>query len=114
MSGASSNTALGVVTDLTEVDVVVDAPGAAGNSVPVTYMSGPATTKIVFPENYASLAAMSICTVSRYTSADASLCQRIFQPYKANINWLHGCAKGGSARRLVSLGALTRRRACPL
>ncbi len=68
--------------------VATDAAGAAGNTVPVSYMSGAVTDKLIFPEVYTSLAAMSICTVSRYTVGPQ---QRIFQPFKANINWLHGC-----------------------
>jgi hypothetical protein len=69
------------------VNVDSDEPGEAGNRVPVTYISGPATSKIVFPEQYSTLTAMSICSVTRYTSTLAQFRQRIFQPYKANINW---------------------------
>jgi hypothetical protein len=77
-------------TKLTGIMVDNDAPGDAGNSVPITYISGAPTTKIVFPEVYTGLTAMSICTVSRYTSTLAQYRQRLWQPYNAQINWLHG------------------------
>ena len=83
-------------TKLTEVMVDVDAPGDAGNKVPVTYISGASTTKIIFPEVYTGLTAMSICTVSRYTSTLGQFRQRTFQPYKSSINWLHGQYSGYS------------------
>jgi hypothetical protein len=75
---------------LTAVNIDTDAPGDAGNKVPITYLSGASTTKIVFPEVYSSLTEMSICSVTRYTSTLAQFRQRIFQPYNAQINWLHG------------------------
>ena len=77
-------------TKLTGIMVDNDAPGDAGNSVPITYISGSPTTKIVFPEVYTGLTTMSICTVSRYTSTLAQYRQRLWQPYNAQINWLHG------------------------
>jgi hypothetical protein len=75
---------------ITGVDVMTDAPGTAGNSVAITYVSGPSTTKIIFPEAYSALTAMSICTITRYTSPLSQYRARIFQPFKADVNWLHG------------------------
>jgi hypothetical protein len=81
----------------TYVDVVVDAPGAAGNSVPITYLSGPYDTSIIFPEVYApDVNGFSICTVTRYTSALSYFRERIFQPYKLTVGWLHGHWNGYS------------------
>jgi hypothetical protein len=76
------------------VSLATDAPGAAGNTLPISYLSGVSTSKIVFPEVYSSLVQMSICTVTRYTSTLNRA--RIFQPFKANINWLHGHWSGYS------------------
>ena len=44
---------------------MTDAPGAAGNSLPITYLSGTSTSKVYFPETYGSLTAMSMCAVTR-------------------------------------------------
>jgi hypothetical protein len=71
-----------------------DAPGTAGNIVPITYLSGLSTAKLYFPEMYGNLIQMSICTVTRYTSTLNRM--RIFQPYKADVNWLHGHWSGYS------------------
>ena len=97
MSGYNAKTGVwksslpgGGSTTVTGVNVDTDTPGTAGNNVPITYISGPSTAKIVFPEVYSALIEMSICTVSRYTSTIAQYRQRIFQPYNAQINWLHG------------------------
>jgi hypothetical protein len=65
-----------------------DAPGTAGNHVPVAYLSGLSTAKLYFPESYGNLIQMSICSVTRYTSTLNRA--RILQPYKADVNWLHG------------------------
>jgi hypothetical protein len=70
--------------------VATDAPGTAGNTAPVTYLSGAYTNKVFFPEVYSALTEMSICTVSRYTSTIAAYRQRIFQPHLSSANWLHG------------------------
>jgi hypothetical protein len=64
-------------------------PGAAGNTVPISYVSGTSTSKIIFPEIYQGLNAMSICTVTRYTSPTLNRA-RIFQPFRSTANWLHG------------------------
>jgi hypothetical protein len=97
MSGYNSNTGVwsssiqgGGSTKLAGIMVDNDAPGDAGNSVPITYISGASTTSIIFPEVYSSLIEMSVCTVSRYTSTLAQYRQRLLQPYKSSANWLHG------------------------
>ena len=87
-SWASLVTANKTVTP-TNVVLATDAAGVAGNSVPVSYVSGISTDKIIFPEVYQQLEAMSICTVTRYTSATLNRA-RIFQPFKSTSNWLHG------------------------
>jgi hypothetical protein len=47
---------------LSAIDVVTDAPNAAGNSVPITYVSGPYDTSIIFPEARSlDIAALSAC-----------------------------------------------------
>lgn len=80
------------------VQVVTDAPGDAFNTVPVTYLSGPSTSKIYFPESYQSPAILqfSMCAITRYTSPLAQFRMRIFQPYKSASNWLHGQWSGYS------------------
>ena len=70
------------------VPLVTDAVGSASNTVPINYLSGSPADKVIFPETYGALTAMSICAVGRYTSTSARY--RIFQPYKSQANWLHG------------------------
>jgi hypothetical protein len=89
-------------TILSAVNVDTDAPSEAGNKVPITYISGASTTKIVFPEVYSALTEMSICTVTRYTSSLAQFRQRIFTSYNAQINWLHGHYSGYSGAALYN------------
>ncbi len=77
-------------TSVNQVDIETDAVGVAANSVPVTYISGPATTKIIFPEQYGNgdMLQFSICTVTRYTSALNR--NRIFQQHLGQLDFLHG------------------------
>ena len=84
------------------VVLALDAPGVAGNSAPVSYVSGLSTSKIIFPEVYSGLNAMSICTVTRYTSPTLNRA-RIFQPFRSTANWLHGQWSGYSGVACASL-----------
>jgi hypothetical protein len=102
------------------VAAATDAPGAAGNSLPVSYVSGTSASKIIFPEAYGALEAFSLCTVTRYTSTVNRY--RIFQPFRSPYNWLHGqwCvpqparmrAARGSARGCVRRAAARAAAAC--
>jgi hypothetical protein len=87
---------------VTQANIQLDPPGSAGNHVPVTYLAGPSTSKIVFPEVYGALTEMSICTVTRYTSNLPQFRQRIFTSYNAQINWLHGQYSGYSGAALYN------------
>ena len=60
-----------------------DSSGAAGNNLcPVTYLSGVQTSTISFPDSYSSGTAFTVCTVSRYPTANVQA--RIFQDATAN------------------------------
>jgi hypothetical protein len=95
-SGTWKSQLNGNTVALSNIDPVVDPPGTAGNSVPISYISGSMYTKVIFPEVYSGMSQMSICTVTRYTSNFAIFRQRIFQPYKSAANWLHGHWSGNS------------------
>jgi hypothetical protein len=71
-----------------------DAANAAGNTCPLTYVSGAATsqtayTSLVFPETYSSLTEFSMCTVTRYTGA---IFGRIIVTQSGS--WWHGQQNG--------------------
>ena len=95
-SGTWKSQLNGNTVALSLIDVVTDAPGVAGNSVPVTYVSGAYDTSIIFPEVYSGLTQMSICSVTRYTSAFGTYRARILQPFRSQNNWLHGQWNGQS------------------
>ena len=95
-SGTWKSQLNGNTVALSLIDVVTDAPGVAGNSVPIMYVSGAYDTSIIFPEVYTGLTQMSICSVTRYTSAFGAYRARILQPFRSQSNWLHGQWNGQS------------------
>jgi len=94
----ASKTSSGITTVPVSVQVVEDAPGVAYNTESISYLSGPSTSKIIFPELYSTpdIIQFSMCAVTRYTSPLAQFRARIFQPYKSPTNWLHGQWNGDS------------------
>ena len=101
LSGTWTSAVGGGSASVGPIDVVTDPPGTAANREPITYISGPATTKIIFPEQYGvgDSLEFSICTVTRYTSELNRY--RIFQDHLAQTNFLHGhwCVRDAASRR---------------
>ena len=83
---------------VTGIDLETDAPGTAGNSVPISYVSGGSTTKIVFPEPYANYIQMTMCAVRCAT------CRQLlsFARRGAAPGWHNICAC------VISISELTR------